>query len=246
MSDAAEPCELLPWDSNWFGFTVAKVRGDLLTSERAREIEDWCRQKKVRCLYFLAQSNDKQTKQSAEEAGYQLVDIRLTFEREVAPPGTGRIIASIRKARQDDLPSVKRLARTEFHDTRFYFDSNIPVDRADALYERWVEQAMEDPATQQVLVSTDDRDQVTGFIVIRNDPITKQGNIGLLAIDSAFHRRGLGRQLVEAGLEEMVHRGANLVTVVTQARNIAAQRLYQGVGFITRSVYLYYHKWFNV
>jgi dTDP-4-amino-4,6-dideoxy-D-galactose acyltransferase len=244
MSDAAEPCELLPWDSQWFGFTVAKVRGDLLTSERAKEIDDWCELRKVRCLYFLAQSNDKQTKRSAEEAGYQLVDIRMTFERETDTPTEGRQSGSIRHARQDDLMALKRVARTEFHDTRFYFDPNIPVDRADALYERWVERAIENAPTEQVLVSTDDQDQVTGFITIKNDHVTKESYIGLLAIKSTVRGQGLGRKLVQAGLEEMAHSGANVVTVVTQARNIAAQRLYQRMGFLTKSVQLYYHKWF--
>ena len=32
--------------------------------------------------------------------------------------------------------------------------------------------------------------------------------------------------------------------VVTQGRNIAGQRLYQRCGFLTRSVELWYHKWY--
>jgi hypothetical protein len=31
--------------------------------------------------------------------------------------------------------------------------------------------------------------------------------------------------------------------VVTQARNVPAQRLYQKCGFITRSVELWFHRW---
>jgi len=32
--------------------------------------------------------------------------------------------------------------------------------------------------------------------------------------------------------------------VVTQGRNLAAQRLYQRNGFVTASLQLWYHRWF--
>jgi hypothetical protein len=34
------------------------------------------------------------------------------------------------------------------------------------------------------------------------------------------------------------------VNVVTQGRNSKAQRLYERCGFLTRSVQLWYHRWF--
>jgi hypothetical protein len=40
-------------------------------------------------------------------------------------------------------------------------------------------------------------------------------------------------------------RGASVLTVATQARNIAAQRLYQRAGFLTSSVRVWYHRWFE-
>jgi ribosomal protein S18 acetylase RimI-like enzyme len=37
--------------------------------------------------------------------------------------------------------------------------------------------------------------------------------------------------------------GVEVVSVVTQARNVRAQRLYQRYGFTTRSVKLWFHRW---
>jgi ribosomal protein S18 acetylase RimI-like enzyme len=56
---------------------------------------------------------------------------------------------------------------------------------------------------------------------------------------------GVGRKLVVASLGWFDAHGADRVTVVTQGRNIAAQRLYQRCGFLTRSTGLWYHRWFS-
>ena len=38
---------------------------------------------------------------------------------------------------------------------------------------------------------------------------------------------------------------ARRITVVTQGRNARAQRLYQRAGFVTESVRLWFHRWFD-
>jgi hypothetical protein len=38
-------------------------------------------------------------------------------------------------------------------------------------------------------------------------------------------------------------RGAATVSVVTQGRNVRAQRIYQQFGMRTRSLELWYHRW---
>ena len=50
--------------------------------------------------------------------------------------------------------------------------------------------------------------------------------------------------LIAAAMEWFGTEGALEVDVVTQGRNLAAQRLYQRNGFVTRRFELLYHKWF--
>ena len=47
----------------------------------------------------------------------------------------------------------------------------------------------------------------------------------------------------ESALDWFATQGVEKVTVVTQGRNGAAQRLYQRCGFVTGSIHLWYHKW---
>jgi hypothetical protein len=50
--------------------------------------------------------------------------------------------------------------------------------------------------------------------------------------------------MVLAALDWFEMQGAKETTVVTQGRNVAAQRLYQQCGFITKTVQFWFHKWY--
>jgi|SRR6516162_3519050 hypothetical protein len=49
-----EPCSLLKWASEFFGFPIAKVNAQTMTNASARVIDNFCQQNAVRLIYFLA------------------------------------------------------------------------------------------------------------------------------------------------------------------------------------------------
>ena len=57
MASNPELCSILEWDSAFFGVTIARVNGNRLDALTAAQVMDWCREKQVDCLYFLADSN---------------------------------------------------------------------------------------------------------------------------------------------------------------------------------------------
>jgi ribosomal protein S18 acetylase RimI-like enzyme len=70
------------------------------------------------------------------------------------------------------------------------------------------------------------------------------GQIGLLGVSANAQGKGYGSQLIEAAFCWFAEHGAGEVSVVTQGRNVGAQRVYQKYGFLTKSVHLWYHRWF--
>ena len=64
----------------------------------------------------------------------------------------------------------------------------------------------------------------------------------LIAVDQAHRGGGVGRALVDSALAWAAARGLARIELVTHGRNVAAQRLYQRCGFVTRRVQLQYHK----
>lgn len=57
-----------------------------------------------------------------------------------------------------------------------------------------------------------------------------------LAVHPAYRRRGIGRALLQAVIEEAKRRGSVGVTLEVRTSNEAAQRLYQSLGFVASGV----------
>ena len=74
-----EPCEFLPWDSEFFGVRIGRVRGCRLTSESAAEVCAWVNAHAIDCLYFVADPADSATLRLAPRFAFDLIDLRVTL-----------------------------------------------------------------------------------------------------------------------------------------------------------------------
>jgi dTDP-4-amino-4,6-dideoxy-D-galactose acyltransferase len=69
------------------------------------------------------------------------------------------------------------------------------------------------------------------------------GNIGLIAVAETQRGRGIGSLLIEAAHGWMAAAGAKKSTVVTQAANVPACRLYERTGYTLEHAENFYHFW---
>ncbi|HEV3075433.1 MAG TPA: GNAT family N-acetyltransferase [Thermoanaerobaculia bacterium] len=224
------------------------MRGGRLNRETLAAIERWVAREAVECLYFLADPADPETAPLAEESGFRLVDLRVTLERRLGGSGPesaagrdGRV--PVRPATAADLPRLRRIAAASHRDSRFYHDRHFDRRRCDALYAGWIETSCADPAgVVLVAAAADPAGPPAGYVTgtIGEDGA---GRIGLFAVAADARGRGVGGALIAAVLDWFAGRGADPVSVVTQGRNVRAQRLYQRFGMRTRSVELWFHRW---
>jgi dTDP-4-amino-4,6-dideoxy-D-galactose acyltransferase len=238
-----EPCVPLPWDSEFFGVPIARATIDTLEESSAEAVDEWANSHGVACLYFVARADDEPTVRIAESRGFQLVDIRLTFERSLhsdAKHASGQ--RPMRVAVEADLAVLERMAREAHTDTRFYYDDHFPREAREGLYQTWIRNSVRGYA-DAVLVSG--QGEPTGYVTCHIDRAGREGSIGLIAVKASERGKGLGKQLVNAAVDWFAARNLATVSVVTQGRNVVAQRLYQQCGFVTRSIQLYYHKWYS-
>src|SRR6266478_4041314 len=140
---SSPPCGLLPWDSEFFHCRFARIHGDTLNEAQMLAVEEWGRSQQVQALYFLARVGCLPTVRTAQNHQFDLVDIRVTFERKmpkkddqaVSQPGPGAVI---RPARPQDVPGLQAIARAAHRDTRFFSDPHFPRALAESLYSTWI------------------------------------------------------------------------------------------------------------
>lgn len=239
--ERADLCSYLDWDSEFFDRRIARINVNSLTRQSLAQAIDWCRTNTIDCVYFLADATETESLRLAEAAQFSLVDIRMTYERQVGSNDV-RTDGLIRSCRAEDIPELQAIARTSHRDSRFYSDPNFDTQRCDALYETWIEKSCQGYADAVLVTEMDGRAVAYLSCHAREQNL---GEIGLFAV--AAHARGQGRgpKMIAAALDWFDQRGETSVRVVTQGRNVSAQRLYQRCGFLSRSVQLWYHLWFS-
>ena len=234
------PCHVLTWDSEFFGFRIARVRDAHLTARNLRGVLEWCVREEIRCLYFLASSDSSETTDLAGANGFRMTDLRFTLARGLE--GYAGSAGSVRAFNESDLPFLQEIAAVSHRDSRFYHDPGFLDQRCDEFYKTWIERSCHGYANT-VLVAEHLR-QPAGYVSCHLQP-GGIGTIGLLAVADWSRGVGLGGQLVTAALRFFAESCCTRVTVVTQGRNCSAQRLYQNCGFRSASMELWYHRWFD-
>jgi ribosomal-protein-alanine N-acetyltransferase len=79
------------------------------------------------------------------------------------------------------------------------------------------------------LAAVDQGDRVIGYLVARR--ILDESEILNLAVATPWRRHGVGRALLQAALEELGTKDVRQVFLEVRESNLAAQRLYGGLGF---------------
>lgn len=234
-----ELCTRLEWDSEFFGFPIARLQQHYLRPDTVHACLAWCREHAIRCLYFLANPDDQATVDLAAAHGFRLVDLRVTLERPVREP----IAPSpcVRPWREEDVAALRQIAAVAHRDSRFYYDTNFPRGRCDELYQVWIERSCRGYADAVFVAELEGI--ASGYVTCHLMP-DGSGQIGLVGVAESVRGRGMGAQLLQAALAYFRQQGVTMVRVVTQGRNTGAQRLYQRQGFLTSRIQLWYHRWF--
>lgn len=231
--------ELLKWDSDFFGFGVARITTTELTSQKLCEYLTELKKQNIRLVYWA--TTQIQNFDDLNCATIQLVDQKLRFTHSCRPAGANIAHETV-KAHTEKKGSaeLKNLALQSGAFSRFAVDPLFPKETFYALYETWMAKSCSGELADAVLTIKKEGKNV-GCITLRAQK--QRSKIGLLAVDKQSRGMGLGNALLRAAEAWSLQRDCQHIDVVTQADNTPACKLYSKYGFtLTKRDYVY-HLW---
>ena len=74
----------LDWDSNFFGFNVAKIKGSSINENQLKNVLEYCRLNEISLLQFKSNLYQKKNINLAEKYKFNFVDLRITYLKEIS------------------------------------------------------------------------------------------------------------------------------------------------------------------
>jgi GNAT superfamily N-acetyltransferase len=146
------------------------------------------------------------------------------------------------RSSESDLHQLEEIAVEVSHSSRYSFDNKFRLGDNERLYRQWIINSFHGLADVVFVARwADESSDAVGLIsCAARENIA---HIQLAGVHHAYRQKGVGTGLVQTALDWARNERVGKMQVVTQARNVPAQRLYQQMGFFTKSMTLFYHKW---
>ena len=154
---------------------------------------------------------------------------------------------AIRLAEDRDVASIAAINLAAFAGVHESLAGLLGPELNALVYPEW-----ETTQQQELLDSTADETSslwvaenggvVVGFVAIDADPLTKVGELSLIAVHPDHQSHGIGTALNRFALDQMRRAGMTLATVATggDGSHAAARRSYERAGFVGLPLVRYY------
>lgn len=165
-----------------------------------------------------------------EHSGFALMDVGVTFALRIdaaIEPVTHHDL-TIRTSTDDDIREIAELMVKQPWGSRYESDPAYDPARVRELRRRWLWNSHRGRADVVMVGAVDGRP--AGYVTCRLDRHAAEGEIELVGTLPGFRGRHVASRLIAHAISWFSTRTA-LVTVRTQATNIAAARLYESAGF---------------
>lgn len=239
MSNKNYELRPLPWDTDYFGVSSARVNLNGIVDKKDREeIIEFCKD-----YDFVTISNFGNIKQNNYWIGNKtnafLVDINIQFLKVLVNKthyqGKNTYIVN-------NLPrnnQIVDIASKSFNFSRFFNDPNLSQKKANDIYIHWTECAF--GQGNKYFVISEREGNVEGYILFSiNEDISV---IELIAVDKKYQGKKVGKSLIYAMEEFVMVKGIDKIKVGTQANNIFAAQFYNAMDFKYVSCGSIYHLW---
>ena len=242
----------LPWDSQVLGCPSGSVGGlwaEGCYAEQRHRLEtvlNACitdaEDHGVRFLSVRLSEGAIAALHAVEAVSFRIIESFLTFGRKTDGeiPFNSASDCHVRLAHPDEMEPVAAIAYRAFQSFRLWIDPQIPESRARHSRREWVRNGFKGRA--EAIYVAESENHLVGFALLRSKAGTEKiGELELIAVDPAFHDRGIGKALVAEAIRHYQSKTAE-IQVGTQAKNLRAIGLYTRMGFSVVRSELSFHR----
>ena len=241
-AELAVCAERLPWDSDFFGYGVARLEGVFYLSppyfrpwadfsDPLRLLLERASARGIRYLFAQVDARDLPLLRALGQLGFSLIETRLIYHGSLAQHESERY--PVRAATAEDVPSIGRTAqeRVNRYD-RFHADPFIRPEDAARLMYRWAEASVCEGYADSVIVP--DLPEPASFITVKyhRDKWPRWGlklsQTVLVAVSP--ERKGWYPRLLSEVLYHLRGIGAEHLFHVTQATNTVVVWTWESLG----------------
>jgi len=238
-------CEKLPWDTEFFGYGIAKLHGiyrlkDGKTYEpffpldtAVQKLFEIAKQKSVKYLFTHVDARDLSLLHSLSRNGFHLIETRGYYFRTIQDFECPERF-SVREARSDEVDVLSDCAAYMANQyDRFHADPFISIEDSDRLMKEWIKASLLRGLVDKTIVPMSDKPGA--FVTIRYHKNkwqswnTKISQPILSAVDGNF--RGWYYKLIGESLYDLKANGSDYVYMTTQITNKAVIRVWEKHGF---------------
>jgi ribosomal protein S18 acetylase RimI-like enzyme len=229
------------WLSGQIGKSVYQLKANNMLEESF--LEDWeeFRREHIKENYFVfskINTNSVNIFQCLEKANFKLVDTNLQFElndNKLSEKQQNNDI-EICFAEKKHQQALGKIAKDNFHYSRFHLDSLINNDIANKIKQNWVKNYFFGKRGDEMVVALLQNKPV-GFLqlIIKEKELT----IDLICVDRIAQGRGVASSMIHFARRDIKQ---SFIKAGTQIGNLPAINLYQKLGFVlTQSDYLFHY-----
>lgn len=233
---------ILHWDTDFFGFVVARIIPKKLDLEILKSILLNLKERDVSLVYWATESADKDSQMAGESLGGFLADHKITYIIDLKKEIPIEPLAVKVEEYNKNTPSLEliNLAIQSGLYSRYNTDPKFSKRQFEDLYKTWITKSTDRTIADAVLVVKRNK-KIVGMITLGEK--NSRGNIGLIAVDAHMRNMGIGRSLTRAAHSWFISRGYEVGEVVTQEVNTDACRLFEKSGYHIEKIENFYHFW---
>lgn len=230
--------EILKWDTDFFGYPVARIQGsDLALNELQRILADM--KGKVKLVYYASAFLLEGADDLLSEFNGQLVDQKITFYKAtaIASEPNPNIVEYQNEMNKEELVNLS-IASGIY--SRYKIDRNVGELKYRALYKEWMLNSINHTLAKKVLVYAVDNEALGAVtLAIKHNVV----EIGVIAVKETKRGLGIGKSLMGAADSFAIANKLPGICVITQGANKPACALYTGKGYEIKKVEYFYHFW---